>query len=90
MKKLLSVMLALLIAMSVMAVPALADELKPRLLSALKTTFGIESMKRIKVVIEKLDGSAPEPLEAVTPAERTPPAPTADVSAGDASAAAGK
>ena len=71
-------------------VPALADELKPRLLSVLKTTFGIETMKRIKVVIEKLDGSAPEPLKAVTPAERTPPAPTADVSAGDASAAVGK
>lgn len=63
-------------------IPSLADGLKPRLLNALKDTFGIDSLKRIKVVVEKLDETAmekrptaevPRPETADRPAEETAP-----------------
>ncbi len=39
-------------------VPQLVEELKPRLTETLKSTFGIDSLDTIKVVIERLDVDA--------------------------------
>ena len=60
-------------------IPALSDELKPRVLDSLKRIFGIVSLKRIKLVVEKMHAPAPQPVE---PKERKEPA-AAETSAAD-------
>ena len=69
-------------------IPAVSDGFKPRVLDSLKRTFGIESLKRIKLVVEKMDARAmkqskPEPASAE-------PAPAAEIPAAEAPAADGQ
>ena len=53
-------------------IPELAANFKPRIIDSLKSTFGIDSLKRIKVVVEKMDAPQSRPAEAKERIESAP------------------